>query len=135
MPVFLDANVLFSGSNADSSIHRLLTWLDGKELLVTSHYAATEAARNISAKRPAWETAHTAMMARMEIVPDAVLHVEAGLPDKDKPILAAAIAAKCTYLVTGDKRDFGHIYGKIVEGVMVVSVLQFAEAMMQKHRT
>jgi predicted nucleic acid-binding protein len=135
MSVFLDANILFSGSNPDSSIHRLLLWLNGKERLVTSSYTAMEASRNISAKRPLWEATHKTLMACISIVPDAVLYVEAGLPDKDKPVLAAAIAAKCEYLVTGDKRDFGHLYGKTIEGVMVVSVLEFAEAMMKKHTT
>lgn len=133
MPVFLDANILFSASNADSSIHRLLMWLHGKERLVTSGYAAMEATRNIAAKRPRWADAHEAVMAHIQIVPEAALHVDAGLPDKDKPILAAAIAAKCAYLVTGDKRDFGHLYGKTVEGVMVVGILDFANLMLKKH--
>jgi uncharacterized protein len=135
MSVFLDANILFSGSNTDSSIHRLLLWLNGKERLVTSSYTAMEASRNISAKRPAWEASHKTLMSYIGIVPDAVLHVDAGLPDKDKPVLAAAIAAKCAYLVTGDKRDFGHLYGKTIEGVMIISVLDFAESMMKKYNT
>jgi uncharacterized protein len=135
MSVFLDANILFSGSNSDSSIHGLLLWLNGKEPLVTSSYTAMEASRNISAKRPAWEENHKTLMACISIVPDAVLYVEAGLPDKDKPVLAAAIAAKCAYLVTGDKRDFGHLYGKTIEGVMIISVLDFAETIMKKHNT
>jgi hypothetical protein len=133
MSGFLDANVLFSAGNADSSIHRLLTWLHGKEPLVTSAYAATEAARNIAAKRPLWKEKHEAVMARVKIVPEAVLHVDAGLPDKDKPILAAAIAAQCAYLVTGDKRDFGHLYGKTIEGVTVESLLDFTTIMLSKH--
>jgi toxin ParE1/3/4 len=54
-------------------------------------------------------------------------------PDKDKPILGAAMGAGCAYLVTGDKRVFGHLYGKTVEGVTVLNYLDFAEIMLKKH--
>ena len=43
------------------------------------------------------------------------------LPDKDLPILAAAIAARASALVTGDRRDFGHLYGTTIEGVEVLT--------------
>jgi len=36
------------------------------------------------------------------------------LVDKDKPILLGAIAQKCDYLLTSDKKDFGHFMaGKV----------------------
>lgn len=133
MSVFLDANILFSASNAGSSIHRLVIWLHDKERLVTSRYAAAEAARNISVKRAKWVKTHEAVMACIRIVPEAAMRADAGLPAKDAPILAAAIAAGCDYLVTGDKRDFGHLYGKTIEGVTVISVLDFANRMLAKH--
>ncbi len=60
------------------------------------------------------------------------LAVEAGLPEKDKPILAAAIAAGCAYLLTGDKRDFGHLYGKAVEGVTVIDILELVGVMLER---
>ncbi len=133
MSIFLDANILFSGSNANSHLHRLLIWLNGKEKLVTSKYALAEAERNIRVKRPDWQDKFKVLLSFVECVPEAPLALDAGLPDKDKPILGAAIAAKCSYLVTGDKRDFGHLYGKAVEGVMVVSVLELAQKMTEKH--
>ena len=46
------------------------------------------------------------------------------LPDKDIPIFAAAIAASATVLVTGDRRNFGSLYGKKVAGVTVVAPAQ-----------
>jgi len=42
-------------------------------------------------------------------------------PIKDVPILAAAIAAGTLMLVIGDRRDFWHLYGKRVEGMIVVT--------------
>ena len=133
MSIFLDANILFSGSNAKSHLHRLLIWLNGKEELVTSQYAITEAERNILIKRPYWQDTFKALLLFVEHVPEAPLALDAGLPDKDKPILGAAIAAKSNYLVTGDKRDFGHLYGKTLSGVMVVSILELADIMLEKH--
>ncbi len=133
MAVFLDANVLFSSSNAGSALHRLLHWVKDKEHLVTSAYAATEAARNIALKRPAWQPTHRTLMPSIAIVAEAPLLLDVRLPDKDKPILGSAIAARCGYLVTGDKRDFGHLYGSTIAGVHIISVLDFAKAMVDKH--
>ena len=42
------------------------------------------------------------------------------LPEKDVPILLAAIAARATYLLTGDLRHFGSYFGKRVEGILVL---------------
>jgi hypothetical protein len=42
------------------------------------------------------------------------------LPEKDAPILAAAMAAGATHLITGDRRDFGAHYGKTIGGVLVL---------------
>jgi uncharacterized protein len=41
------------------------------------------------------------------------------LPDKDVPILLAAVAAKATHLITGDVRHFGRYFGKSIEGMLV----------------
>ncbi len=133
MSIFLDANILFSGSNKHSNLHRLLVWLNSREALITSPYALSEAERNILLKRPDWHETFNALMSFVDCVPEAALSLDVGLPDKDKPILGSAIGAKCKYLVTGDKRDFGHLYGKPVGGVMVVSVLELAKIMLERH--
>ncbi len=43
------------------------------------------------------------------------------LPEKDQPVLAAAIASKAHYLVTGDKKHFGQWYGKKILGLGIES--------------
>jgi len=43
-------------------------------------------------------------------------------PDKDIPILAAAIAQSADLLVTGDRRDFGHLYGTSPGEVEVIGL-------------
>lgn len=133
MSVFLDANILFSGSNPKSNLYRFLTWLQAHEALVTSAYAASEAERNILVKRPDWHATYIDMMKNIAITPEAPLQIDAGLPDKDKPILGAAIAAKSVYLLTGDKRDFGHLYGQTIEDVTIIDVLEFTKIMLKKH--
>lgn len=45
-----------------------------------------------------------------------------GLPDKDAPILAAAVAAQADILVTGDRTHFGHLYGKVIGGLRVLTL-------------
>lgn len=45
-----------------------------------------------------------------------------GLPAKDTPILAAAIAARVDILVTGDRRHFGALFGQEIEQVRVLSL-------------
>jgi uncharacterized protein len=42
------------------------------------------------------------------------------LPDKDRPILLAAIGAGATHLLTGDFRHFGPYYGERIEGVLIL---------------
>lgn len=41
---------------------------------------------------------------------------------KDVPIPAAAIAQRPDWLVTGNRRDFGHLYGASVDGVEVIDL-------------
>ena len=43
-----------------------------------------------------------------------------GLPEKDLPILRAAVASGATHLVTGDRKRFGHLFGQKVAGVLVL---------------
>ena len=132
MSVFLDANILFSASAEQSNIARFLHWLHSRKKLVTSHYAAMEAERNIIVKRPQWQEGYQTMIERLTIVPEAALTLNVKLTDKDKPILGAAVAAQCSFLITGDKKDFGHLYWQTVGGVTVVSYLAFAEMMLKK---
>lgn len=41
------------------------------------------------------------------------------LPEKDLPILRAAVASSATRLVTGDRKHFGHLFGQTVAGVLL----------------
>jgi len=54
------------------------------------------------------------------------------LDPKDHPILLAAIHGNADYLLTGDARHFGHLYGKRIEGVLVV--LRLAQYFQRRRR-
>jgi hypothetical protein len=41
------------------------------------------------------------------------------LPEKDRPVLLAAVAGGATHLITGDVTHFGPLLGQKVEGVLI----------------
>ncbi len=125
--VFLDANVLFSASNRDSHIARLVHHLTETAEVVTSDFAAEEARRNIQLKRPTWGTHLKNLLHQIQVVPSSQFHLRVELSDKDQPILCTAIRSQCQYLATGDRKDFGHLYDQTVEGVTIISLARLAE--------
>lgn len=122
MTVFLDANILFSASFPHSHLAEFLDQLRHHAVLQTNTYAITEAARNIVAKHPDRLAAHETFVAPLTLVPQSVFDPGVTLADKDRPILCGAISGGADYLLTGDKRDFGHLFGKTVQGVKIVHV-------------
>ena len=129
MRVFLDANVLFSASlSARGTAQALLLVADtaGAEC-VSSAYAWGEAQRNLAAKAPQALPRFGLIEAVVGRVPDAMAaHVEralaASVVAKDAPVLVAAIQCGAAMFVTGDVRHFGHLFGKRVDGVLVLSL-------------
>ena len=132
MKIFLDANVLFSASNPTSNIHRFIRQITKDHKLVTSEYAHEEARRNIQLKRSGWYSSFTEIGALISKLPSAALTIDIELVEKDRPILGAAIAHGCDYLLTGDKRDFGHLYHKSFEGVTIVDFVTLAKILLKK---
>lgn len=129
MRVLLDANVLFSASNAGSNIARLIDWVVRDATAVTSDLACEEARRNLELKRQAWLPEFDRLVTRIELVPSAQFDLPVDLDPGDQPLLCAAIRSGCTHLATGDRRDFGHRFGRVVEGVEVIPLVRLAELM------
>ncbi len=127
MRVFLDANVLFSASNAESNMAKLVAWLGERETVITSDLAVEEARKNLQLKRIAWLPTFEGLLRGVEIVPSVIFHLPVSVAEKDVPLLCAAIRSGCQLFVTGDKRDFGHLYDQQVQGVEVISMLRLAE--------
>ena len=126
MRVFLDANVLFSAAyRRDAELRKL--WKLPKVNLVTSLYAVEEARRNLDMEEQIKDL--EALLQDIEVTvaapEDRPLALAQKLPDKDRPILLAAIAARATHLLTGDTKDFGSLYRKTIEDVVILPPAEF----------
>lgn len=118
--LFLDANVLFSAAYNPQSRLRTL-WSLPRTQLVTSGYALEEARRNLTGIEPRARLEELASGVRVisesgawALPPDVIL------PEKDRPILSAAIVSGATHLITGDQTHFGPWYGKQIGGVAIL---------------
>jgi uncharacterized protein len=115
---FLDANVLFSAAyRPDAGLLRI--WKLENVVLCSSRYALEEARINLSEEN---------QRARLDKLSGSIAFFEAGerslprgilLPEKDVPILLAAIEARATHLLTGDVRHFRVYFGKKIEGISI----------------
>jgi predicted nucleic acid-binding protein len=101
--------------------------------LCTSAFAHEEAVRNIHNNAPEKLADLTVLMKQVEILPEP--HPKwvtwaAALPlaRKDAPVLAAALQGKVDIFVTGDRRDFGHLFGQVLEGAKVLTPADALEA-------
>jgi len=134
MRVFLDANILFSSAKSAGPVRQLLElvlgaghecWVDG--------FVLAEARRNLAAKAPAGLDALESMLLRLHLAETqggAELQSDLPLPEKDRPVLAAAIHHGCDALVTEDRQHFGKLYGRVVHGVTIHSPRSLAEAVL-----
>jgi hypothetical protein len=91
---------------------------------ITSIYAAEEARRNLS--QPKQREDLEELLDSVEITAtDASkgrpLFSTIELPDKDQPLVLAAIGAGATHLLIGDVQHFGPQYGERIEGVLILS--------------
>ena len=116
--LFLDANVLFSAAwRPDAGIVRL--WKLRRVELMTSAYAVEEARVNLESDEQRQRLEE--LLRRVRIVAGlAPLPRHVNLPEKDRPILQAALSGRATHLLTGDKRHFGRYLGHRVEGVWIL---------------
>lgn len=130
--VLLDANVLFSSAGREGSgLLRLWTMPDVE--LITSPYAAEEARVNLPEQAQRARLAD--LLGRLQVFSAALadLPAEIVLVEKDRPILAAAVAAGATHLLTGDVSHFGKLYGSTVLGVMILRPAEYLRADQTPH--
>jgi|SRR5271156_383856 len=117
--LFLDANVIFSAAyRPDAGL--LSLWKLKNVTLCSSRYAVEEARFNLDDNDP---------RARLEKLAQHLDLFEAGerglpsgisLPEKDAPILLAAIEARASHLLTGDIRHFGSHFGHRIAGILIL---------------
>ena len=137
MRIFLDANILFSAAKSNGAVRQLLELLrDDGHTLCADDYVVAEARRNLELKAP--DSSLENLLAQVDVAPFEATELPpalaARLPEKDWPVLAAAMRLRCETLVTGDRTHFGALYGKTVNGVSIHSPRSLAEAVLTKKR-
>lgn len=135
MRVFLDASILFSAAKSDGAVRFLL-----RQLIEQGHvcwadaYVVAEARRNLAAKGPQALHVLDALLLRLSIAAAAPLPTDLAdlewLPEKDRPVLAAAIRRRCDALATGDRTHFGAGYGRVFGGVAIHTPRSLAEPLL-----
>lgn len=117
--LFLDANVLFSAAwRPDSLLQRLWKLKDAK--LYSSRYAVEEARANLETDAQRERLGYLTTYMQLVDATAGRLPREISLPDKDTPILLAAVEAGATHLLTGDVRHFGRYFGRRIQGVLIL---------------
>ncbi len=136
MRIFLDANILFSAAKSDGAIRMLLGLLAeaGHECHADT-FVVEEARRNLALKAPGSLPVLDRLLDRIHVAQVTANPAESdivrSLPEKDRPVLAAAMQLDCEALVTGDRKHFGALYGKTLGGVKVHSPRSLAEAVLK----
>jgi hypothetical protein len=93
--------------------------------LLSSAYAIEEARRNLDI--PAQRGRLTRLLRRVHLVDHKHFTLPRGihLPEKDRPILLAAIDSGATHLLTGDWEHFGPYYRHEIAGVLILPPAEY----------
>jgi predicted nucleic acid-binding protein len=122
--LFLDANVLFSGAYRPTA-GLLRLWSLPNVVLCTSHYALEEARINLTEDTQRRRLVRLSTFLNFFDAASRELPQGINLPEKDIPILLAAVEARSTHLITGDLRHFGPYFGKRLFGILVVPPAEY----------
>ena len=117
--LFLDANILFSAAYRPNA-GLLRIWRLTHIELCTARYALEEARINLTEEAQRRRLERLSHVLKFFDPTPRELPRGVNLPEKDVPILLAAIEARCTHLITGDFRHFGPYFGKKISGILVL---------------
>lgn len=139
MRIFLDADCLFSAAKTDGALRRLVEMpIDQGHECWCDDYVVAEARRNLATKGRSALGMLDELLAAIHTAPgatnDPADEDTAWLPEKDRPVLAAAIRLGCDALVTGDRAHFGPGYGRRYGSVVIHSPRSLAEYLWEARR-
>lgn len=133
--LFLDANVLFTAAHNPQGKAALLIDLSGRKWdVATSEYCVAETRHNLERKYPDCTNRMEKILGKILVVQDvAGERCQVPLPEKDRPVFAAAVRCRASRFLTGDLRHFGPFMNKPEEtaGVMVQTVGDFLKEIMK----
>lgn len=108
--LFLDANILFTAAHRPQGKAAFIIEMasEGHWQICASQLAEEEARRNLERKYPEALARFEELIQGVERAPDGHgIECPIALPEKDRPIMEAAIRANATHLLTGDLKHFG----------------------------
>ncbi len=136
--VFLDSNVIISGLFSDKGAPRIILDLLclGLPMLtgVTGEYNIIEIERNLTKKIPEALPVYRKYLPllNLEVIslpsPGEIKKLSGLTSDKDVPVLASALKGNVDFLVTGDKKDFIKLKGKL--SFRILSPAEFLDAVL-----
>ena len=118
--LFLDADILFLVAYGSPGLRRFWELVGKKRCeLFVSHYVVEEARRNLF--RPEDLKRLKSCLSSVSVVPEVDLDLPCpvALPEKDRPVLLAAMSVRANHLITDDATHFGRYFGKTVSGVRI----------------
>jgi predicted nucleic acid-binding protein len=128
--LFLDSNVLFTAAhNPEGKASLVIELAAGSHWeVVTSAYCLAEAQLNLERKHPSALGRLSEILRAVRLVPDVGgERCELLLPEKDRPVFAAARRCKATHFLTGDRQHFGPYMNKpkVTMGMVIQTVGDF----------
>ena len=133
--VFLDANVLFAAAwRPNGALQRLWERLDSTELL-SSGYAVEGGPAEFGDTARNGVVGYAIGLLRQvrQVEPEHfTLPRDIRLPEKDLPILLAAIDGGATHLLTGDREHFGRYFRQEIGGVLILPPAEYPPLILKK---
>lgn len=127
--IFLDADILFSVAHGSPGLNHLWELAQkGSCVLLASEYVIEEAKRNLSAAEQLQKLDEYLSLVQTVPEVDPTITCPINLPDKDRPVIMAAIGAKASYLITGDITHFGKYFGQTIMGVNICLARDYISA-------
>ena len=128
--IFLDSNVIFTAAhNPQGKAFLVIELAAGSHWeVVTSTFCLEEARLNLERKDPAVLGRLAEISRSVHLVPDvAGERCTLSLPEKDRPVFAAAQRCKATHFLTGDRQHFGPYMNRPKEtmGIVIQTVGDF----------
>jgi uncharacterized protein len=128
--LFLDANILFSAANSPNA-GLLCLWQLKNVVLCSSRYAVEEARFNLAVESQRRRLARLAQDVQLFDPLSRDLPAGVSLPNRDEPILLAAMEARATHLITGGVHHFGQCFGKRIEGILILTPADYLKTLRQ----
>jgi predicted nucleic acid-binding protein len=141
MRVFIDANVLFLAATSPAgravALFRLAE--KGRFSLCASDHVIEEARRNVVSRSRNDVNELDRLVGQLEPLAGSPPKLVAwaaglGLGAGDAPVLASAVAGGVDGFVTGDRSNFGHLFGQVLGGVTVASTSEALRFFLERRK-